>query len=394
MENFSQRCRALRRERGISQAYLAETLGVSVQSVSNWECGNTMPDISQIVPLAAVLSVSTDYLLGAGQDEARDKAALCAELDRIWTAYSVNTAENNADLLAYEAYRQYLVRYPLDEEVRCRCASAVLDYLTVTAERKKFDIPRDEWERRYAECARLFSAVCEHSTAPQLQLDARRGLVALHLLKNEWAESEKTAELLPEVCGLRAETLARIAERKGDRPAARRDTEAACREKLTDYVRALFYRAKALSDDPETEKETACAAWQEMQTAAERLTALFRGPSVLAVNAYEKNPYCYRITSFTACSCFLLDRGDVSAALDCAEHAADAACEMVDWVRTVCSDALVLSDIRFFAEHTPGWCWKWAKADAAEAFRQTEECRRIEDEVTASVTAFDSRTQN
>ena len=95
MENFSQRCRPLRRERGISQAYLAETLGVSVQSVSNWECGNTMPDIAQIVPLAAVLSVSTDYLLGAGRDEARDKAELHAALDRIWTAYSVNTAENN-----------------------------------------------------------------------------------------------------------------------------------------------------------------------------------------------------------------------------------------------------------------------------------------------------------
>ena len=387
MENFSQRCRALRRERGISQAYLAETLGVSVQSVSNWECGNTMPDISQIVPLAAVLSVSTDYLLGAGQDEARDKAALCAELDRIWTAYSVNTAENNADLLAYEAYRQYLVRYPLDEEVRCRCASAVLDYLTVTAERKKFDIPRDEWERRYAECARLFSAVCEHSTAPQLQLDARRGLVALHLLKNEWAESEKTAELLPEVCGLRAETLAHIAEKKNASSEARRYTELACREKLTDYVRALFYRAKALSDDPETEKETACAAWKEMQTAAERLTALFRGPSVLAVNAYEKNPYCYRITSFTACSCFLLNRGDVSGALDCAERAADIACEMVQWARKVSSDALVLSDIRFFAEHTPGWCWKWAKAEMAEAFRQEERYRSVAEKVTACIRA-------
>ena len=381
MENFSQRCRALRRERGISQAYLAETLGVSVQSVSNWECGNTMPDISQIVPLASVLSVSTDYLLGAGRDEARDKAELCAALDRIWTAYSVNTAENNADLLAYEAYRQYLVRYPLDEEVRCRCASAVLDYLTVTAERKKFDIPRDEWERRYAECARLFSYVCEHSTAPQLQLDARRGLVSLYLLKNEWAEAEKTAALLPEVCGLRAETLAHIAEKKNASSEARRYTELACREKLTDYVRALFYRAKALSDDPETEKETACAAWKEMQMAAERLTALFRDPSVLAVNAYEKNPYCYRITSFTACSCFLLNRGDVSGALDCAERAADIACEMVLWARTVCSDTLVLSDIRFFAEHTPGWCWKWAVTDGQNAMLNDERFRRMEQRV-------------
>ena len=63
MNSFGQRLKALRKESGVSQSYVADHIGVSTQSVSNWECDNTMPDISQIVPLAALLSVSTDYCL-------------------------------------------------------------------------------------------------------------------------------------------------------------------------------------------------------------------------------------------------------------------------------------------------------------------------------------------
>ncbi len=36
----------LRREKGIGQQDLAEVLGVSFQSVSKWETGTTMPDIT------------------------------------------------------------------------------------------------------------------------------------------------------------------------------------------------------------------------------------------------------------------------------------------------------------------------------------------------------------
>lgn len=51
MNSFGQRLKALRKEAGVSQSFVADHIGVSTQSVSNWECDNTMPDISQIVPL-------------------------------------------------------------------------------------------------------------------------------------------------------------------------------------------------------------------------------------------------------------------------------------------------------------------------------------------------------
>lgn len=385
MNSFGQRLKALRKEIGVSQAFLAEQIGISVQSVSNWECDNTLPDISQIVPLASLLSVSTDYLLGVGTNESRDKAELNAEVDRIWATYSVNTEENNADLLAYEAYRQYLIRYPLDYEVKYKCALAISDYLLVSAERKKFDVPQDKWERFYAESARLLRSVCESCTLPELHIDAEKAFIALLLMKKQWNEAETAALQLPETCGIRAEALRLIAQKKGDPTKERRYAGTACKMKLTDYTYALFYRAKALSIQPETEKESALAAWKEMQEAAEKLTELYADPSDLAVNAYEKNPFCYLITSFTACSNFLLDRGDVPKALICVGKATDAAVRMVAWTRMNCDDKLVLSDVLFFAEHTPGWCVKWASAEAKDTIEQSETYRAAVERIQKAI---------
>ena len=54
----------LRRQRDITQEQLAEYLNISVSAISQWECGKTTPDISLLAPLANVLDVSADMLLG------------------------------------------------------------------------------------------------------------------------------------------------------------------------------------------------------------------------------------------------------------------------------------------------------------------------------------------
>ena len=54
----------LRKGRGLTQEALAERLGVTYQAISKWENDYGMPDISQIVPLATIFDVSTDFLFG------------------------------------------------------------------------------------------------------------------------------------------------------------------------------------------------------------------------------------------------------------------------------------------------------------------------------------------
>ena len=43
---------------------LAERLNISFQAVSNWERGNSMPDISKLPELAELFGISIDELLG------------------------------------------------------------------------------------------------------------------------------------------------------------------------------------------------------------------------------------------------------------------------------------------------------------------------------------------
>lgn len=53
----------LRRRSGMSQQEVAATIGVTRQTVSNWESGRGLPDISLIESLAAALGVSVAELL-------------------------------------------------------------------------------------------------------------------------------------------------------------------------------------------------------------------------------------------------------------------------------------------------------------------------------------------
>ena len=55
--------RRLREEKGITQAKLAESIGVSCKAVSKWETAKGLPDITLIEPLASTLGVSVMELM-------------------------------------------------------------------------------------------------------------------------------------------------------------------------------------------------------------------------------------------------------------------------------------------------------------------------------------------
>lgn len=55
--------RELRIAKSISQVELAKRLGVTKQSVSNWENDNIQPSIEMLIKISQTLNVSTDYLL-------------------------------------------------------------------------------------------------------------------------------------------------------------------------------------------------------------------------------------------------------------------------------------------------------------------------------------------
>ena len=61
---FSNNLIKYRKIKGYTQDDLAEKMGVSRQSVSKWENGESMPEVSKIVKIADYLEVSMDELFG------------------------------------------------------------------------------------------------------------------------------------------------------------------------------------------------------------------------------------------------------------------------------------------------------------------------------------------
>lgn len=61
---LSDNIRIYRKENNMSQDELAEKLGVSRQSISLWETGQSQPTIENIIALTKIFNVSTDAILG------------------------------------------------------------------------------------------------------------------------------------------------------------------------------------------------------------------------------------------------------------------------------------------------------------------------------------------
>lgn len=64
MQKIGKKIVSLRKQNNMTQMELADRMGISFQAVSNWERGNSMPDISKLPELAEIFGVSLDELLG------------------------------------------------------------------------------------------------------------------------------------------------------------------------------------------------------------------------------------------------------------------------------------------------------------------------------------------
>ncbi len=61
---LSARIKEIRTAKKLSQVDLAKLLGVTKQSVSNWENDNIQPSVEMLLKISEALNVTTDYLLG------------------------------------------------------------------------------------------------------------------------------------------------------------------------------------------------------------------------------------------------------------------------------------------------------------------------------------------
>ncbi len=107
----------LRKGRGFTQEELAERLGVMYQAISKWENDSGMPDISQIVPLATIFDVSTDFLFGIGHtSETEDALKIVSSANSIQEYGKLDTY-----LKAYDILLDGLKKYPNNYIITFNC---------------------------------------------------------------------------------------------------------------------------------------------------------------------------------------------------------------------------------------------------------------------------------
>ena len=76
---FGERIKELRNNHTWTQQELGDRLGVSKQSVSNWENGNIMPSIDVLVRMSDLFQTTTDYILNRENDLTLDITDLDSE---------------------------------------------------------------------------------------------------------------------------------------------------------------------------------------------------------------------------------------------------------------------------------------------------------------------------
>ena len=127
--------RRIRLERSMTQAALAEALGVSDRAVSRWERNAACPDITLLTSLAMVLETSADALLGIDpqriQDEILQATQECSRL--------LNTGDASA---AVALMRKQNSLYPNQPELMVYLARALTALHTEAAAREALALCR------------------------------------------------------------------------------------------------------------------------------------------------------------------------------------------------------------------------------------------------------------
>ena len=100
--------KTLREGRNLTQAELAERIGVSSKTVSKWETGKGLPDISLLQPLALALGISVIELMNGEQITNRNVSAnmLRSKFYVCPVCGNVIHSTGNADYNPFESFKK------------------------------------------------------------------------------------------------------------------------------------------------------------------------------------------------------------------------------------------------------------------------------------------------
>lgn len=98
-ENIGKFIAELRKEKKLTQEELAERLKVNSKSVSRWENGRTMPDLSMIQELAQELNVNVSELLNGRRMDKKELVKLKETVNNLLLCYQEENKQNSKKII-------------------------------------------------------------------------------------------------------------------------------------------------------------------------------------------------------------------------------------------------------------------------------------------------------
>ncbi len=181
-----------RKDKNLTQSELAELIGVSTQAVSKWETDAGLPDISQIVPLARVLEVSTDKLLG-NTDVSLEKEA--EEIrGQIGGINLISCPERARNL--YSLASKFYNKHP---DVPDIAVLALETYISLYSE-NEFDISNEDFLEN---CERYAASIFRYETVADRVFKTHYLMARAYDLCGKEEKSQSYMQNLPVVYGFR-----------------------------------------------------------------------------------------------------------------------------------------------------------------------------------------------
>ena len=137
---LANRIRLARKQKHLSQDFMAEQLGVSRQAISRWENGQAQPSTKNIMKIAALLDITVDQLTSSNVAELNTKFMELEQQDNMYEEWLVLSREwMHVDLMPYQPTSIYQAIRQCMERSRCCTMPAYMRLLSFSQmEREKF----------------------------------------------------------------------------------------------------------------------------------------------------------------------------------------------------------------------------------------------------------------
>lgn len=226
--NIGNKIKELRKQRGLTQEQLANSIGISFQAISKWENGIALPDITLAPTLASYFGVSMDELFEFNLKD--------IELDIDNIVNEAYESRESDPQKSREILEKGLEKYP-DDEILLNNLLYVLNY-----------------SENPDETISIASSLIEKTNQADIKYDALRFLAYAYKVKGDLKSAEAAIDQIPEIYFTKLTEVAYLLEGKPKFEAAEKqkwisfENLIQMMEKLAEYYESEGTTAKAIEE--------------------------------------------------------------------------------------------------------------------------------------------------